>query len=151
MRAALLVLAIGCGGGGGSSNVDAPITIDAAPDSGGGCVPARTIFLNRNGGTYMPGTDDATTNKTPILSAQTTIPAPAITDPDWLNVTTCVRAKLAGYKVDIRDTDVAAPHIEIVVIDNGTQINMPGLVNTAVPSPCAGGGGTALTNTVAFV
>src|SRR6185436_20895965 len=98
----LLVLVIGCGGDGSSSTIDGPPTIDASPDGTTGCVPARTIFLNRAGGTYSPGVDDATANKTPILGATRMLPAATVDPADWANGTACIRAKLAGYKLDIR-------------------------------------------------
>ena len=152
MRVAVILVLAACGDS-GSSNIDAPAGIDASPDASGTCAPSRTIFLNKGGGTFMPGNDDATTNTTPLVGNTSRNLSPAtIVDADWTNVAACVRAKLAGYKLDIVEANPGTkPHIEIVVIDNGNQIGMPGIVNTAFPPACSGGFGTAATNTIAFV
>jgi hypothetical protein len=147
VKSALLVTALAGCGGGGSKAVDAA-TSDTPGD--GACV-ARTIFLNRGGGTYSPGPDDATMNKSSVLDGARTIPPATTTDPDWTAVKACVAMKLAAYPVVITDVDPSpAQHVEVVVIDNGNQIGVPGLTAGAPPTPCAGGFGTAATNTIAY-
>jgi hypothetical protein len=144
VRLALVVLVAACGGD-DSNAVDATTS-----DSDGACV-ARTIYLNRGGGTYMPGPDDAVMNKTSVLNTTRTIPPATTTEPDWTAVKACVTSKLAAYPIAITDVDPSPmPHIEVVVIDNGNQIGQPGLTSGAPATPCAGGFGTAATNTIAY-
>lgn len=145
MRVALVVLAA-CGGG-DSKAVDAA-QADAPPDAQ--CA-GRTIFLNRGGGTYTMGTDDSVTNKSSALSQTRTVPPPAVMEADWTAVKACVASKLASYSVTVTDVEPSpAQHIEVVIIDNGNVIGVPGLTAGAPETPCVGGFGSAATNTIAF-
>ena len=144
-----MLFAIAACGGGGSSSIDAAPGGDVLPDS---CASAmHTIFLNRGGGTYAPGADDSITNKTSVLDTMRTLAPPATVDGDWTMVKTCVTAKLAAYPTTVTDVDPSpAQHVEVVVIDNGNQIGVPGLTSGAPATPCVGGFGTAAKNTIAF-
>ncbi len=150
MRIGWLVVLAACGGDGGGA-VDAPTPSgDVSPDA---CsASARTIFVNRGGGTYTKGTtDDAVTNTSSALDMTRTIPPPTVVDADWTAVKQCLVSKLAPFAVTLTDQDPSPmPHIEVVIIDNGNQIGIPGLVNGAPATPCVGGFGTAATNTIAY-
>ena len=146
MRSWWLLLACACGGD-GSKAIDAAIG-DASPDA---CAASHTIFLNRGGGTYTVGPDDATMNKSSAIGQTRTLPPPTTVDADWTAVMTCVTSKLSTFPITVTDQDPGtAQHVEVVVLDSGNQNGVPGLTAGAPSTPCAGGFGTAAKNTIAF-
>ncbi|MGZ3416700.1 MAG: hypothetical protein ACXVEE_02485 [Polyangiales bacterium] len=83
----------------------------------------RVVYLNRNGGSFKPGYDDAGANKSSVLSTAAKIPAYEKSDGSWKKLAACVRAQLAPYDVDVVEKDPgAAPHVEVVV--GGTPKNV---------------------------
>jgi len=148
MRFAQIALVAACGGD-GSKSIDAPSAVDAANDSGT-CSPF-VMYLNRKGETYNPGPDDSTINRSSMFQTTRTVPMPVVDNADWATVLACVQEKFSLYNATVVDVDpTPMPHIEVVIINNGTQVGFPGLSNGVPATPCVGGFPTAVRNTIAL-
>lgn len=96
----------------------------AAADAGG---EPLVVFLNREGGTYRPGTSDATTNTTTLVDQVETVPPWNVSADGWQQVVGCVEQMLSRWHVEVTDQDPgAAPHLEVVVAGRPDDIGMPG-------------------------
>ncbi|HTL34306.1 MAG TPA: hypothetical protein VL326_14365 [Kofleriaceae bacterium] len=136
MRRAILIGAIcvaACGEHGATPPIDAAPLVDAPP-----CT--NVVFLNRAGGTYTPGSDDATTNKSSVIgSAPRTIEPFPYADSVWSAIKTCVTDALTPYGATVTDVDPAtAPHHEIV-FTTAYWGSGPGVVTTSA-ARCPSGG-----------
>jgi len=96
---------------------------------------SRTVYLNKNGVTLMPGASDSRTNKSSIIGAQSTIPAWNASSTLWSQTVTCLREMFAPFDVAITETDPGpnVHHIEAVFGGSPQMIGMPG--NMAGVSP----------------
>jgi hypothetical protein len=126
----LLGLAISLGSGCGRRST---LDLHDAPSC------ARTIvFLDRAGGSYVPGAaDDAPTKTSELLDVPRTLPPWPGDSVNWSDVVACVQCALARFSIDITDVDPGAvPHVEIVFTTaywGGTPITH------AAPSSCRKG------------
>jgi uncharacterized protein (TIGR03382 family) len=76
---------------------------------------SRTIYLNRNGVTVRPGANDASTNRSSLVTAERSIPRWETTDVMWSETVTCLREMFAPFAVELVETDPGdVPHIEAV-------------------------------------
>ncbi|MBK7399651.1 MAG: hypothetical protein IPJ34_26200 [Myxococcales bacterium] len=76
----------------------------------------RTLYLNRFGGTYTPGTNNSSTNRSSIASYSAKIPAYAKGDARWSKLLTCVQGQFARWNLEVTDKDPKdTVHIEAVV------------------------------------
>ena len=134
-----------CGDDGKAGEVDAPVAVDAAPCTGG-----HLIYLNRGGGTYKPGPDDAIGNTTRIADGMDrTVPPYPFGDASWTSIKACVEKGLAPFHATVTDVDPGTKlHHEIVFTTKywGPQADLV-LSNSAMNCPPAGLPG----NGVAFV
>lgn len=107
----LLYLLSACGDDGKNAVPDAPIVADAAPCTGG-----HVIYLNRGGGVFGPGPDDAISNSTRIADGMDRSLAPfPYGDASWASIKTCIEQGLAPFHASITDVDPGnRPHHEIV-------------------------------------
>src|SRR5829696_8470223 len=93
----------GCGDDGGNTPIDGSIgdPIDAAttdaPDSDAYTGPTRTIFLNRNGGTYTMGMNDSVANTQAFDDMTVVAPPYPFGDPEWTATKACVTALFAPF------------------------------------------------------
>ena len=103
----------------------------------------RTVFLNRNGGTYRPlgaGDENSSANRSVVLSLSgseggTLSPFP-YGDVVWGDVVSCVRREFAPYDVLITETDPGdVPHIESVVAGSFSQVGIEPCLGVA-PFDC---------------
>jgi hypothetical protein len=143
------MLFVGCGGG-GDSKPDADVVV------GDACVATspRIAYLHRGGGTYTSSlaVTDSRTNTTGIVSSTVTLPAPTIVEQDWLDYVACVESKFAPFNISITTTDPGtAPHFEVVVIDDGSQINQPSATAITTAPTCSAGKGVVVENGISFV
>jgi hypothetical protein len=92
------------------------------------CMPSNIVYLNRDGGTYTPGSDDSRTNTSSILSADKTVSARTISTVEWNQLLTDTRQTLAAYDIAVVDVDPGnVPHLEIVLTDmTGNQFGISG-------------------------
>lgn len=140
-RSAITVLvALGACGPDGSPEDDVPVS-DAADAPV--CPPARLIFLARGGGTYMQAADDdSSANRSRIVTNTMTFPPPTIVDGDWPAFVTCVRSKFERFNVIVTEQDPgAAAHVELVVIDQPSQLMLANGASGIAPFECDPGGG----------
>jgi MYXO-CTERM domain-containing protein len=87
---------------------------------------APTIFfINKNGGTYIPGNNDARTNRSSIIDQTSTIPAWNVSTSGWNQVKTCMQTLFSRWNVTITDVDPGnTPHFEIVIAGSPQDIGM---------------------------
>jgi hypothetical protein len=110
---------IACGGDDGGAVIDAPTgdPIDAPPgnaDAYSG--PARTIFLNRAGGTYAMGPNDSVANTQNFTDMSVTAPPYPFGDTEWNATRDCVAAIFQPFNVTVTDVDPGAvDHVEILI------------------------------------
>lgn len=97
MRVALVLL-IGCG------------SPEVPPDAA--CTPS-TLFLNRAGGDYDAGADDAVANRSVLLDGPLHL-EPWPHDETWASTAACIRRGLAPFAIDVVEVAPAAPHVELV-------------------------------------
>ncbi len=97
--------------------------------------PALPIYLNRWGGTYFAGYDDASNNISSIIEgASATVGPFQGTDTQWQTVLSCVQQQFAPFNVyvtDIEPTD--GGYVEAVVGGTPDQIGQPFGVGGVAP------------------
>ena len=78
----------------------------------------RLVYLNRTGGTYTKGWNNASANTSHLIDegARTSIPAFHKTDGDWQEIVDCMRDQFAPFNIEFTDADPGqTPHMEAVV------------------------------------
>lgn len=74
------------------------------------------LFINRYGGTYSPGWNDAVGNQSSIVNTTSTIPPFDQGDEAWEELMSCVRYQFAPFGIVVTDVDPSpADHVESVV------------------------------------
>jgi len=93
-------------------SVDAPQVSEKAAAS-----PAPVIFyLNHDGGTYRPGSEDSRANTSSIAHKVGTIAPWAATANEWSQVMSCMTDMMSRWNVRVTDEDPgSAPHYELVI------------------------------------
>lgn len=127
---------------GGASDVVVPDMFksdDASPAeknmgfAGGASGPPVTVFLERNGGTFTAGADDATHHVSSVLSyygrASTTLPAAGYTGAAWQELVDCVRAQYQGVNVVVTDERPAGGAYTELVVSNTWASTALGITN----------------------
>ncbi len=110
------ILLVGCGDGSGDNPpIDAADVVDAgSADAYDG--PTRTLFLNRAGGTYNVGANDAVANTQGFTQAPVTAPAYPFGDTEWAATRDCVAALFQPFNVTVTDVDPGTvDHVEIII------------------------------------
>ncbi len=109
----------------GTCGTPDPISTCARVDNTG-VQPRRTIFLNRDGGTYAAADDSDSSMNRIALGGPVggTIPALALDDPSWAGVVDCVKAFYTDYSIDVVETEPAATEAYIEVVVGGTQTDI---------------------------
>lgn len=94
----------------------------------------RRIFLNRDGGTYIPGRNDAARNASSLLSEGVDFAPLAISERQWGQVLSCVQSKFARFDVEITDRDPGdVDHIEAVLAGHPCQLGLGDRVRGVAP------------------
>ncbi|HEU0037497.1 MAG TPA: Ig-like domain-containing protein [Kofleriaceae bacterium] len=87
---------------------------------------SRILYLNKNGVTLSPGNNDSRTNRSSIVSAQTTIQPWAVSATTWTATVACVREIFAPFDVQVVETDPGnVPHIEAIFGGSPGQVGLP--------------------------
>jgi hypothetical protein len=108
----------------------------SVPDPPAAGVVHRTFFMNRNGGTYVPGDNDSVNNTSTIPEMVSTIPPYPYSEASWQAFMECSRAMWAPFNVTITDEDPGAvAHIECVVGGSDADIGRDGILGVS-PSTC---------------
>ncbi len=76
-----------------------------------------TFFLNRHGGTFTRGTNDARSNTSKLVPGDSVqFPAAMLTQSDWRDVVACVQDQFSRFNVEVTSIDPGnVPHYEAVV------------------------------------
>jgi RNA-binding protein len=105
---------------------DLQFALQPIPPTGtSGVAQSRIIYLNKGGVSLAPGANDARTNHSSMVTAQTAITGwnPGATT--WTAVVGCMRELFAGFDVTIVETDPGSvPHIEAVFGGSPTQFGL---------------------------
>jgi hypothetical protein len=103
-----------------------------------GTYHAPTIFyVNFNGGTYTPGTNDARTNRSTIVSQTRSVPAWTASAAGKQQVMSCMTTMFARWNVVITDVDPGnVPHYELVTAGRPQDIGMQAGVGGVSPFNC---------------
>jgi hypothetical protein len=152
-----VVLLAACGGEsgiapdapGGGPRADAAIDGPALDAPTSSCAHPRTVFLNRAGGMYSPGADDARTNASPVIDEMRTLGAFPLNDAAWTTMKACVTTELAKFgPVVVTDVDPGtAPHHEIVFTTKYWDMAHENQVSSLSGATCT----AAPANGIAFV
>ncbi len=98
---------------------------------------AVIFYVNKNGGTYVPGHNDARTNRSTIVSQTRTVPAWTVSAAGWQQVMTCMNTMVQRWNVTITDVDPGnVPHYELVTAGRPQDIGMQQGVGGVSPFSC---------------
>ena len=83
------------------------------------------LYINKNGTTLSPGTNDARTNRSTLVNQTTSIPAWTTSDANWQAIMDCTRTMWAPFNVVVTDVDPGnVPHMESIVTTDSSVIGM---------------------------
>jgi hypothetical protein len=92
------------------------------------------IYMNRMGGTYVPGDNDSRTNRSSIPSRTSQVSPWNVSAAGWQEVMTCMTAQFSRFNVIITDVDPGnVPHIESVVAGYPQDVGMSSGVGGVSP------------------
>lgn len=84
----------------------------------------RTVYLNRNGVTLTPGSNDSRTNRSTLVSQQVSIPPWNVSAELWSDTVMCLREVFVAYDVEITETDPGSlAHVEAVFAGAPAQLD----------------------------
>ncbi len=87
---------------------------------------SRIVYLNKNGVTVAPGTNDARTNRSTIASASTTIAPWNVSATTWAATVSCMKELFAPFDIQIVEANPGnVPHIEAVFGGSPGQLGLP--------------------------
>lgn len=133
-------MVVGCGSESGEGGVtDAQVDPPADAHGDAGCTETPlVVFLNRNGGDYTQGMDNASTNVSGVLPEEAqTIPPATFDATVWADIVACMADRLAPFNIELVETDPGAmPHREVVFVDSLTQAGFPSGVGGAAADRC---------------
>lgn len=107
---------------------------EMAPSAEAAAAPT-IFFINKNGGTYRPGNDDARSNYSSIISGVKTIAPWNVSAAGWTQVKSCLTTMFARWNVTITDVDpgTSTPHYELVIAGSPQNIGMQSGVGGVSP------------------
>ena len=93
---------------------------------------SRTVYLNRDGATLRPGTNDTRAHTSTVVSQPTTIAPWETTDALWTATVACMRETWSRFDVTFVETDPGStPHMEALfggtAADIGRPLNIAGI------------------------
>ena len=107
----------------------------------------KLVYLNKNGGTYTPGPDDARANVSSLVSSTVTHAAFTTTADVWNGFVDCVAQKFAPFNVAITDADpTTKEHVELVVSGSPTVSPLATSIPSIAPMTCL-----VIPNAIAFI
>lgn len=109
--------------------------VDMPPPGASALALSKTVYLNKNGVTLQPGTNDARTNRSSIATQTTTIAPWTVSATTWAATVTCMKDLFSAYDINIveQDPGTTVPHIEAVFGGAPGQLGMDN--NVAGVSP----------------
>jgi MYXO-CTERM domain-containing protein len=95
---------------------------------------AYIIYMNRDGGTFVPGNNDSRTNRSSIPAQTSQILPWNVSDAGWQQVMDCVRDIYAPFDIEITDVDPGnVAHMESVVAGFPQDVGMENGVGGVSP------------------
>jgi MYXO-CTERM domain-containing protein len=95
------------------------------------------FYVNKNGGTYVPGSNDARTNRSTIVGTTRTVPPWNVSANGWQQVMSCMTTMFSRWNVVITDVDPGnVPHYELVTAGRPQDIGMQQGVGGVSPFSC---------------
>jgi len=96
---------------------------------------SRTIYLNRNGVTVMPGGNNSAQNRSSVTTQLAAIPAWNVSEPMWRDTVQCLETMFAPFDVTFTETDPGAnvPHIEAVFGGSPELLGLPPRIGGVSP------------------
>jgi MYXO-CTERM domain-containing protein len=95
---------------------------------------SRIVYLNKNGVTLTPGTNDARINRSTVVSASTAIVGWSANATTWNETVTCMRELFSRFDITIVDQDPGnVPHIEAVFGGTPQQVGLDSSVAGVSP------------------
>jgi uncharacterized protein (TIGR03382 family) len=92
------------------------------------------IYMNRVGGTYTPGNNNSSTNRSSVPNTTSVIPPWNVSEAGWNEVMTCVAAQFAPFDITVTDVDPGdTPHWESVVAGSPGDLGFPNGVGGVSP------------------
>jgi MYXO-CTERM domain-containing protein len=97
--------------------------------------PPLKIFMNRNGGTYSPGSDDSRRNTSIVPRTTSTIQPFPFGNAAWNGIVECVRDQFAQFNVEIVETEPPSNvrYVEHVVGGRPQDVGLPNGVGGVAP------------------
>ncbi len=87
---------------------------------------SRIVYLNKNGVTVSPGTNDARTNRSTVASQTTTIAPWNVSATTWAATVACMKELFAPFDIQIVETNPGTvAHIEAVFGGSPQQLGLP--------------------------
>jgi hypothetical protein len=97
----------------------------------------RIIYMNKDGGTYTPGYNDSSQNRSSIVNSTRTVPAWNVSASGWEYVLSCVQDVFSEFNVIVTDQDPGnVTHVESVVAGHPNHIGMQNGVGGVSPFSC---------------
>ena len=94
----------------------------------------RIVYINANGGTYTPGWDDSSNNKSSIIDGTVRIAPYREGAQAWTELRTCLVKEYARWNVTVTDVDPGqTPHIEAVIGGMPGAVGLPQSVGGVAP------------------
>lgn len=92
------------------------------------------VYMNRVGGIFSPGQNNAGSNRTTLAQQTVNFPAADLSDSEWNSVMGCVRQQFSQFDIEVTDTDPGSvPHYESVVAGSPQLLGMPSGVGGVSP------------------
>jgi hypothetical protein len=98
----------------------------------------RIVYMNREGGSFVPGYDDSSTNRSSIPYGSSTIAPWDVSDAGWQEVMDCMTELWSPFDVEITDIEPAldVEYIESVVAGWPQDVGMGSGVGGVSPFEC---------------
>ncbi len=92
------------------------------------------VYMNRVGGVFTPGQNNAGTNRTTLAPQTVNFPAANLSEGEWAEVMGCVRQQFSRFDIEVTDVDPGdVPHFESVVAGSPQLLGMPNGVGGVSP------------------
>ena len=92
------------------------------------------VYMNRIGGVFSPGQNDAGNNRTTLAQQTVNFPAANLSESEWNQVMGCVQQQFSQFDIQVTDVDPGqVPHYESVVAGSPQLLGMPAGVGGVSP------------------
>lgn len=92
------------------------------------------VYMNRVGGVFSPGQNDAGNNRTTLAQQTVNFPPANLNDSEWNQIMGCVQQQFSRFDIQVTDVDPGqVPHYESVVAGSPQLLGMPNGVGGVSP------------------